>query len=236
MTKPEAIGLRMLVALFLGAFPITAATVTLDAVDSGFYFASGIHAPSNENYIAGLFTTEHRNFLAFDLAPVSGTIRSATMRLFNPEVSQFLHGYDSPDPTETLNVYDVTTPAADILGNTAGVNGFADLGSGVLYGTRTVSVADNGIVIEIALNSSAIAAMNAAPGLFLLGGAIGTIDGPANQHVFGFSMASFVPDHTRELVLDIAEVPEPSSAVLAVVGILLVGVRVLFGRKAVEIS
>lgn len=89
MTKPGVIGLRMLAVLCLGALPTAAATVTLNAVDSGFYFASGIHAQSNENYIAGLFTTEHRNFLAFDLAPVSGTIRSATMRLFNPEVLSF---------------------------------------------------------------------------------------------------------------------------------------------------
>jgi hypothetical protein len=43
----------------------------------------------------------------------------------------------------------LTTPAADITGNTAGVAGFADLGSGTLYGTREVSASDNGIVVEM---------------------------------------------------------------------------------------
>ncbi len=150
----------------------------------------------------------------FDLSPVTGIVSTATLRLFNPEVSAFLHGYVSPDPTETLNIYDVTTPAADIIGNTAGLAGFADLGSGTLYGTRAVSAGDNGTIIEIPLNSSGVNALNAGTGLFVLGGTLGTISGPADQYVFGFSMASFVPDHTRQLVLDVAAVPEPSSAVL----------------------
>ncbi len=206
------------------AAPSAAATVTLDAVDSGFYNANGVHTPSNENYITGLFSgLEDRSFFLFDLSGVNGTIRSATLRLFNPEVSQFLHGYVSPDPTETLNIYDVTTSAAAITGNTAGVAGFKDLGSGTLYGTRVVSAGDNGTVVEIALNSAALADLNAASGQFLFGGALGTLVGPSDQYVFGFSMASFVSDHTRQLVLDVAptsEVPEASTLALCCTGII----------------
>jgi hypothetical protein len=90
----------------------------------------------------------------------------------------------------------VTTSAAAITGNAAGLAGFNDLGSGTLYGTRLVSTADNGTVIEIVLNSAALADLNAASGLFLFGGALGTVAGPSDQYVFGFSMASFVSDHT----------------------------------------
>jgi hypothetical protein len=66
-----------------------------------------------------------------------------------------------------------------------------------------VSAADNGTVVEIALNRSAVADLNSAIGLFVLGGALSSISGTADQHVFGFSMASFVSDHTRQLVLDV---------------------------------
>ena len=208
---------------WLVAVPSDAAQVTLNAVDSGFYFASGLHNPAIENYLTGQFSSEHRSFFVFDLSSVSGTINSASLRLFNPEVSQFLHGFVSPDPSETLNIYDVSTPAGDITGNTAGVAGFADLGGGALYGTRTVSTADNGTVVEIALNAAAVGDLNAANGLFLLGGALGTLSGPADQYVFGFSMASFVPDHTRQLVLDVEAVPEPG--VLALLALGAAGVR-----------
>jgi hypothetical protein len=217
--------------LLLGAMalPCSGATVTLTAIDSGFYASDGSHTTTNENYLTGQLTNERRSFFVFDLSGVSGTIQSATLRLFNPEVSAFLHGYVSPSPTETLNIYDVTTAAGSITDGTAGVAGFADLGSGSVYGTRSVSAADNGTAVEIALNSAAIAGMQSATGLFLLGGALSSISGPADQYVFGFSMAGFVTDHTRELVLDVAPaaVPEPGTVIYGLVGLGLV----LVGRR-----
>jgi hypothetical protein len=124
--------------------------ITLDAVDSGFYFANGGHNPRSKT-ISRSIRKEHRSFVLFDLSSLNGEIKSATLRLFNPEVSEFLHGYVSPHPTETLNIFDVTTAASAIIGNTAGVGGFEDLGSGVLYGSKVVSAADNGFVVEIVL-------------------------------------------------------------------------------------
>jgi hypothetical protein len=217
------------------AAPCAATTITLDALDSGFYNASGTHTPSNENYLTGMFNgQEDRSFFLFDLSGVSGTVQSATLRLFNPEVSQFLHGYVSPDATETLNLYDVTTSAAAITGNAAGVAGFNDLGSGTLYGTRVVSAADNGTVIEIVLSGAALTDLNAANGLFLFGGALGTLAGPSDQYVFGFSMATFVSNHTRQLVLDVtptSEVPEPSTLALCCAGAMGLLTRRRAGRR-----
>jgi hypothetical protein len=140
-------------------------------------------------------------------------------------VSAFLHGYVSPDPTETLDIYDVTTAAASVTDGTAGVAGFGDLGSGTLYGSRIVSAADNGTVVEITLNAAALADLNAAGGLFVLGAALGSLSGVADQYVFGFSMAPFVDDHTRQLVLDVATVPEPSTIALFAVGAGLIAAR-----------
>jgi hypothetical protein len=204
--------------------------VTLSALDSGLYTSDGSHTVTNENYLTGLLNNERRSFFLFDLSSITGTINSATLRLHNPEVSAFLHGYVSPSPTETLNLYDVTTAAADITGGTAGIGGFGDLGSGVLYGSRTVSAADNGTVVEIALNSSGIADLLTSSGLFLLGGALSSISGPPDQYVFGFSMAGFVPDHTRELVLDVAPLtaPEPGTFACGVLGAILA----VAGRRA----
>ena len=101
------IGLSALFLVSVGAAPCHGAIITLDAVDSGTYQASGLHNPGIENYLTGVFRQEHRSFVLFDLSSLDGQIQSATLRLFNPEVSEFLHGYVSPDPTETLNIYDV---------------------------------------------------------------------------------------------------------------------------------
>jgi hypothetical protein len=218
--RRDSIGVLLITSLT--AIPAAAAPVVLDALDSGFYFDNGTHNPGIENYLTGLFNEEeHRSFFVFDLSSIAGTIEAATLRLFNPEVSATLHGYVSPDPTETLNIYDVSTPAADITLNAAGVEGFDDLGSGILYGSTTVSAADNGTVVEIALGGAAIADLNAATGLLLLGGALDTIGGTSDQYVFGFSMAGFVADHTRQLVLDVSSVAEPSSLSLIVLSLLL---------------
>jgi hypothetical protein len=212
-----------------------AVPIVLDASDSGSYRANGLHNPNIENHITGQFNgVENRSFFVFDVSGVSGTIQAATLRLFNPEVSAFLHGYVSPDPTETLNIYDVSTPAADVVGNTAGVAGFADLGSGALYGSRVVSASDNGTVVEIALGPAALADLNNASGPFVLGGALGTISGSADQYVFGFSVADFVEDHTRQLVLQVRAVPEPPVALLLVgltLGLMACAQRGRIGRR-----
>jgi hypothetical protein len=230
MTRALISGIAVCLLVAAAAKPVAAAPVTIDAVDSGFYFSNGTHNPAIETFLTGLlFGSEHRSFLVFDLSSITGTISAATMRLFNPEVSPFQHGYVSPDPTETLTFYDVTAAAADLTGNTAGVAGFADLGSGTLYGTTTVSAADNGTVIEIALNNAAVGDLNAATGLFAFGGALPSIDGPADQYVFGFSMVDFVADHTRQLVLEIADIPEPSLILLA--GIAAAGLMVRRARR-----
>ena len=48
-----------------------------------------------------------------------------------------------------------------------------------------MTAADNGSVVEITLNSSAIAALDAATGLIGIGGSLTTLDGLANdEHTF----------------------------------------------------
>src|SRR5689334_14792188 len=96
-------------ALLLGK-TTNAATLTLNAVDSGFYNDAGTFASSNGNYAAGLYITSSppgqlRDFFVFDLSSVSGTITSAKLQILMPNTA----GYLSTDPTETFTLFDATT-------------------------------------------------------------------------------------------------------------------------------
>lgn len=200
------------------------AATTLNTTDSGWYDGTGFHGPGNENYFTGLNGgDELRSFFTFDLSMIAPTVTSATLRLYNQGGS--FAGYLSPDATETFSLFDVTTSIASLTAGGGGLVGtFADLGTGVSYGTKVVSAADNGTVIEIALNAAAIAAINASAGSsFALGGALTTIGGVSGtEAVFRFSHeAPFV----RELVLTQGStsntVPDAgSSALLVLLGFL----------------
>jgi hypothetical protein len=85
------------------------------------------------------------------------------------------------------------------------VAAYADLGTGVSYGTRTITPADSGTVVEITLNSSAVAALDAAPGLIALGGALTTLDAAANNESI-FGNTHLVPTITQ-LRLTLGHVP-----------------------------
>jgi hypothetical protein len=90
-----------------------------------------------------------------------------------------------------------------------------DLGDGIVYGSRTMTAADSGNVVEITLNSSAISALDAATGLIALGGSLTTLDASANDEgTFGLTNLG---TETTELRLTL--VPEPSAGLLCMVAI-----------------
>lgn len=83
---------------------------------------------------------EH-DFFVFNLGDVTATITSAQLSIGNSANN----GYISPNPTETYNVWDVSTAITTLIANQTGrVDIFNDLGSGTQYASRTVSAADNG--------------------------------------------------------------------------------------------
>ena len=213
---------------FLVAQTVQAAMVTLSAIDSGSYRSDGLaeggqHVPANQNYVVGWFEDddfEHHNFFVFDLSTVSDTIIAAELRLFNP-----LDGYMSPDPTETYTVFDVSTVVTTLTDGGSGLTDiFADLGSGLTYGSVVASVADNGTIITVSLNANALDALNAASGLFALGGAITTLTrGDFDEHLF--VNTNIPPSRTRELVLtSSAPIPEPGTLLLIGSGLVGIGV------------
>lgn len=215
-------------ALSMGA----QADTTLYATGVGWFSNAGEHIEFNDNYAVGGGQDGYtrNNFFLFDLSGMSRAITSATLRVYNPAAPAspgFPYGYTSADPTETYSLFDVSTPVGDLaggygIGSLAGQVIFGDLGSGQNFGTHTASLADNGKFVEINFNAAGLAALNAADGVFAVGGTLTTLDAWANKEslfvsAYLFSVAPNVPQ------LVISSVPEPSESALWIVGLGLLG-------------
>ncbi|MFM6198248.1 MAG: hypothetical protein ACKPE1_03725, partial [Dolichospermum sp.] len=84
----------------------TGSTITLNAADTGWYSSTGFHDPTNPNYIVGDGTNPlyplYRNWFTFNLPTLTAPIISAQLK-----VNTF--DYNSPQPSETYQLRDVTT-------------------------------------------------------------------------------------------------------------------------------
>lgn len=164
-------------------------TVTLNAVNMGWYDSTGSHSSANPNYYVGEDTLTndtklYRNFFVFN-APVSSYSIISAELIVNDYICS------SPNGRETYVLYDVTN---DISAVEAGGSGFTniydDLGSGDVYGIRTISTNETGERAIIPLNYGFINDLTAAAGgQIALGGAMTTL-APTNghdQYLFSYS-------------------------------------------------
>jgi len=163
-------------------------SVDIAASARGWYRSSGFNNGRSEtaNYIAssengGAYTN---NWFQFDLFNFGGAdILGASLHLDNPVTSECHStngldvrpsqvGFNSASPTETFSLFDVSTPLSSLgIAGDAGI--FEDLRSGVLFGQRVVSAADNGTSISVSLNSAAFAELlNARGSSIAFGGTI----------------------------------------------------------------
>lgn len=208
----------LLTAALVAAAP-SAGALTIDAVDSGWYNANGVHTPQNQNYLAGVpfaGAPVDRNFFAFDLTGVTGTITGAVLRVTKGQASA----------SGTYALWDVSTDVATVLagsaGGAAGVGIYDDLGGGTAFGSGAVAATPQGtfyedITLDFALNDAALASLNSANGLWALGG---SWSGPG--FVFGFTFGQIFPQPptpTRQLILTVATVPEPGTFALLAMGV-----------------
>lgn len=181
--KRQNVLVTLLTALLVSPL-LSAQTVNIDATDHGWYSSAGAHTPTNVNYFAGdtLSGRDFHNFFVFDLSGVTRQITAAKLALTLPSSG----GYNSQDPSETFELHDFTGSISNLVAGAGGVDAYSDLGTGTVYGSRTITPAESGSVIEITLNSSAVSALDAAPGLFALGGSLTSLD-PAtnNEFIFG---------------------------------------------------
>jgi hypothetical protein len=177
---------------------------------------------TNENYLVGTLGAGnrfvHRNFFTFDLSSLSPTetIESVTLQLTRFNAS-------TVDPTETLGLFDVTTPA-DRLNNNQGTN-------------ATTGTPED--ILSFELNQAAIADIQSRAGqtglngFFSIGGALLSISRTAgNEFLFSYNSNSNVGGVQRLVVTTVPRqnpesVPEPST----VAALLLTGFATLRYRK-----
>ena len=244
MNTRNACMTRLAVAL-IATFGITAASAdTLEAGNIGWFRDNGGHGPYNFNFATGQNTgNEYRSFFTFDLSAYSGqTFTSATLHLWNSTINngtQF--GYDSADVAETLNVYDVAGNVTNLSNRGYGTNAldpvgqaiYADLGSGTLFGTVTVTRTGSGAgsYVDVTLNANGLSALNAAAGSSLaLGSAVGSLGGNAGNQTLFSNWANNGPTYQSIEVgraeLIVSAVPEPTGALVLLGGLAAIGMAV----------
>lgn len=193
----------------------------------GWYDDTGFHGldPSfTDNYYVGREDEQFRNFFIFPLPLLAPgeSISSVSLVLYCPaNVAAVGRGYDSPDPTETYQLFSIdrTSIAALRAGGTGLTGIFADLGDGISYsGGAVVSSANEGTDIVIPLNPAFLAYATANLGSeVVLGGAVTTL-APVNnffvEGIFGHTSVGVDGVGLNQTRLIINTVPEPSSAAL----------------------
>jgi hypothetical protein len=142
------------------------------SVDTGWIDADGYHETDNSNYFSGDESGYSRanNWGAFDLHNLAGPVTSAVLSL---NTAGFAGGpvltYTLFDTNGLLRDLDVERSAGDL----GGIALYNDLGSGIAYGSRNYTSADDSAIRSITLNGAALGAIqSAAGGQFALGGLV----------------------------------------------------------------
>lgn len=189
----------------------------INSSDTGWYNSSGFHDSANKNYIAGENT--YNDYFVFDLTNVNAPISSATFSAVNPIV-----GFQGSHDTFTLHKVNTSISTLE-ASHSAAVGIHNDLGSGTVFGSVSVSSADNGTNVTVHLDNAAINYINANLGSSIaFGGTLGT----TSDYVFGFTNTQAVNQGT--LTLTPAATPEPGSIAM-LVGMSLSGAGFLIRRR-----
>lgn len=196
-----ALSLMLLPSARADLFVFTTGQSQFDAgTDNQGWWSSGAsNSDTNTNYITGFIgASEFRSFFTFDVSSMTDPAVSATLRIRREQ------GSGSNEAIETLEFFDVSTPAA-ILNDNTGTNAaiFDDLGTGTSYGSFAVNSAGATTeILEFDLNSNALDEINSTLTYFSVGGALTSNSG--GDFLFGFSGT-----YTAELHLNTC--PEPSA-------------------------
>jgi hypothetical protein len=180
--------------------------LTFNAIERGWFAETGAHSATLRNTSTGIAGDLGvlRAFLVFDLASLEASVAGASLHL---EVEAYL----SPCEQETLVVSGVVVPARAMTlsyrpGAAAGRAIFEALGSGVEYGRTMVTASDVGRIIEVELNTQAVADMQAASGRWFVIGiqlerAVPNLADRDQLQVVRFSATS--EDRQHQLVVDV---------------------------------
>ena len=203
--------------------------------------------PSAPGGLGGFF--ENRLYLVFDLAALSNNTSAASLVLNVESYSSQGPGSIVP-PTPPITWSGESNPSEDFLINSVesdisnlllphsnpgttpgtinptGAGIYADLADGISYGDFSVAQTDVGMVLNIALNPSAVAAVNDASGgqLALAIQFAGPTFGGAGGN-FGAPLVGQYVDFANNASLRLTLVPEPTSCALILPAALLALVR-----------
>jgi len=125
----------------------------------GWHSNAATHQSTNDYTNTGdLGTSSYNSYFVFSAANFTAhSITSVTLELE-------LELYQTPDATETLSVWDVSTPPATLEADAASVPIYMDLMTGASYGTHTFSAAQVNMVMTIPLNAQAATDLEAKLG------------------------------------------------------------------------
>jgi hypothetical protein len=172
----------------LGGFATSAAagTITVDAFNSGSWDNFGDHFAGIESFEVGqeFPGLVFNDYFVFDLSGINQEITSAQLTL---SVSDPFGFYSSPDPSETINFSDVSTPITQLEGAGLGLTEvFNDLGTGTSFGAQTVTPSDTSVTTS--LNADGLNALTAGlASQFAIGGSLTSLEGFDPQILFGDS-------------------------------------------------
>lgn len=215
-------------AIWLSAASLPAAAAVILSADQGWYNSSGYHSPSNNNIAVGN-NDGYRNFFAFNLGTISGTITGASLKIYGGNGAY----YNGANTSEIYNIYDYTGNKVPMLSGFGGTAAYNDLGSGSLYGSTTVNylLGSAGPMHEVtiaSLSAAAISDMNAALAgtdhLFIIGGASPSL--LAGQYLWSGSGSTPAAELSIE-VQPATAVPTPDTLPLIAAG----GLGLLFFRR-----
>jgi hypothetical protein len=166
-----------------------------------------------------------RGYISFDLAGVAAPIASAQLRSVRGSVI-------TPDASETVELYEVTTPRAELSLLTSNLAAYDDLGTGTVYGSSSnfYPGAPEDEIIAIDLSAAAIAKINASHGgEFTIGLALTSL----NADALAIELV-FVGTLPNLPVLRLTLVPEPTVTIMSAVGAcFIMAMRVRRQRSAV---
>lgn len=212
--RPRRVQLAFLATALVLLFAVPAASITLTPTDRGWFRSDGLHTAGQNNTFTGTFGgNSYRSFYSFDVNNVGGNWSQATLNL---TVDLYYNG----DASETVQVFAVSSPAATVsaghtIGSGSGLAVYNDLGSGVSYGTATVTNGNVGGTVSFVLNAAAIADINAARGGQWIFALVHTTGNGGNQGVRFGTNGTWDAGTTSG-----ASVPEPFTGILLTVGIL----------------
>ncbi|MAT93992.1 MAG: hypothetical protein CME59_15500 [Halioglobus sp.] len=210
-----------------------AGLITLNEFDSGEvvyrrvgFFCNGTESASHSSgldnlsteirpcgILGSLITTQTWGYLIFDLAPVTGTVNSATVSF----TIDALTGVDG-----TINLFDYTLTSATALASLAeGLlpTAFAadfhnDISSGNLLGSERLTTSSSPGVYDLELSSYALDQINSAGGLFAIGVSyFQSTEGDLFYEEIGIAGPT-------QLNLQIANIPVPATLGLFVTGLI----------------